>query len=160
MNLDEFGRPKLSEQALHCLLNPKKEYEKIDTYKGYTYCIWLNSAEGYRTVYVSIPETSSIYQKGVRDIDICFNTDIPYFSYAGKLKSLPGWFLSWDYHHEWDGVDFEAIRNSYLDMPEIAEELIEYAQIVRPNSNSSFASLSNVENTCKELIDEIISRNI
>jgi len=129
-------------------------FEKIDTYKGYKYAIWLNTRAGYRCGYVFIPEDSCIYNMFFRDIDITYVE----LTYSGKLKDINGWCIGWDHNHLWDGTDEEAIiQHNQGKTEDELYEMIEYARSFHDYGGySPVYSCSDVEKECFEVINEVI----
>ena len=137
------------------MLKPTEEYEIVSNYRNYQYAIWFNDVQGYRCGYVQIPETHPYYEMNYTDD----NLDISSvgLTFSGHIKGLSGWFIGWDHHHLWDGIDEEGIRNAHSDLSE--EELYEILEYARSMAGEPYGSVSytdDVENECYKVIDELI----
>lgn len=132
-----------------------QQYEIINIYRNYKYAVWFNTRQGYRCGYVKIPENHPLYEKFFGDIDL----DSVGLTFSGKLKGLDGWYIGWDHHHLWDGIDEDGIRkaNSTLSEDKL-EELLEYARDMAGEPYGSFANKDDVEAECQKVIDELISK--
>ena len=139
-------------------LQPTDEYEIIDTYKDYKYAVWFNDVLGYRCGYVKIPENHPFYEQPFMDIDI----DSIELTFSGRLKGLDGWFIGWDHHHIWDGIDEEGIKKAHSDLPKKElYELLEYARSMSGANYSYYETITyanGIEEECHMVIDEIISK--
>ena len=128
----------------------KFEYEVVDTYRGYKYVIYLNTRLGYRCGYVQIPNTHPLQEAFFGDVDISSVA----LTYSGKLKELDGFYFGWDHNHLWDGVDEDAIK---LHHPDKADQYIEEAESLH-EGYGRYYSKDDVEQECKALIDELLSK--
>ena len=124
------------------------DFEKVDSYKGYTYAIHLNDIRGFRCGYVEIEEAHPLYEVNFTDIDL----DCILLSYSGRLNAISGYFIGWDHNHIWDGVDTKAIRQYH---PDNAEDLIYEAICHKAECHGSHATLEEVEEECFAVIDEL-----
>lgn len=123
------------------------DFEKVDSYKGYTYAIYLNDMRGFRCGYVEIEEDHPLYEVKFTDIDL----DCISLSYSGRLNAISGYFIGWDHNHVWDGPDRDAIRRAH---PDNAEDLIEEALSLK-DSFCIMTTLEEVEKECFNVIDEL-----
>jgi len=98
-------------------------YEVVDKYKNYLYSVWFHDTQGYRCGYVQIPENHPFYEVHFTELD--FNS--VGLTFSGHIKGLNGWFIGWDHHHLWDGIDEEGIRKLHGNDPNI-EDILEYAR--------------------------------
>ena len=134
-------------------MKPTEEYEIVNTYKNYKYAVWFNDVQGYRCGYVQIPENHKFFEKSHRDCEI----DSVQLTFSGHIKCLDGWFIGWDHHHSWDGIDEEGIRKAHSDLPE--DKLEEMINIARSSSGDCYCLISytdDVEHECHRVIDELI----
>lgn len=131
------------------------QYEKVDTYRGYRYAVWLNAPYGYRCGYVEIPENHPFYLMPYRDFDD--EIESIGLTFSGRIKGLSGWFIGWDHHHYWDAIDEEAVLNYYKDLPEDQRyEKLEYAKSFVDYESIFVSYCDDVERECHNVIDEII----
>lgn len=134
-------------------MKPIEEYEIVNTYKNYKYAVWFNDVQGFRCGYVQIPENHKLFEKSHRDYEI----DSIQLTFSGHIKGLDGWFIGWDHHHSWDGIDEEGIRKAHSDLPE--DKLEEIINIARSSSGDGYCLISyadDVEHECHRVIDELI----
>lgn len=130
------------------------QYEKVDIYRGYKYAIWLNASYGYRCGYVELPENHPLYEKSFTDYDF----QQIQLTFSGHIKGLSGWFIGWDHHHIWDGIDEEAVLEYYKDLPESEQNVkLEYAKSFGNNEYGLVSYLEDVERECHDVIDYLIS---
>lgn len=130
-------------------------YELVDTYKDYKYAVYFNDVLGYRCGYVKIPETHPLFEIPFTEV----NLESVQLTFSGHIKSLSGWYIGWDHHHLWDGIDEEGIIKAHPDLPkEDLYKMIEYARSYC--SDYGYISYaSDVENECHNVINELIRRN-
>jgi hypothetical protein len=137
------------------MIKPTEEYEIVSNYRNYQYAIWFNDVQGYRCGYVQIPENHPYFEKEY--IDDLLNITSVGLTFSGHIKGLSGWFIGWDHHHLWDGIDEEGIRNAHSDLSkEELYEILEYARSMAGEPYGSVAYTDDVENECHKVIDELI----
>ena len=133
--------------------------EKINYYRGIRYAIVLNTRLGYRCGYVQIPENCPFYDMDLSDLEEKHDFVSIEPTFAGKIKMQSGYWVGWDHHHTYDGVDIEAIRKAH---PDKADEYINLAvqlQRVDDGDNiSNFATKNDVEQECYNFIEELIKK--
>ena len=135
------------------MLKPTEDYEVIGKYKGLQYAVYFHDVQGFRCGYVEIPEDHPLYGKYFGDID--FNTIG--LTFSGYIKHLNGWFIGWDHHHLWDGIDEEGIRKSHANLPENElEDILNYARSMTDDKYGLVSTTEDVEDECKQVIDEVI----
>lgn len=134
-------------------MKPTEEYEIVNTYKNYKYAVWFNDVQGFRCGYVQIPENHKLFEKSHHEYEI----DSIQLTFSGHIKGLDGWFIGWDHHHSWDGIDEEGIRKAHSDLPK--DKLEEIINIARSSSGDCYCLISyadDVEHECHRVIDELI----
>ena len=135
------------------MLKPTDQYEVIGKYKGLQYAVWFHDVQGFRCGYVEIPEDHPLYGKYFGDID--FN--IIGLTFSGHIKHLNGWFIGWDHHHLWDGIDEEGIRKAHANLPENElEDILNYARSMTDDEYGLVSTTEDVENECRQVIDEVL----
>ena len=127
-------------------------YEKVGNYRGIPYAVGININRGYRSGYVGIPENHKLYQVPHNKNNINLGIDM---DFSGYLKQLDGYFYGWDHNHIWDGVD-EGIIRQYCEDEEILPQLIREAWEYRENKNTRAASLEDVEDEIRSVIDKLL----
>lgn len=135
------------------IYKPTEDYELINKYKNYKYAIWFHDTQGYRCGYVQVPENHPLYKKSYMDLDIQSVS----LTFSGHIKQLDGWFIGFDHHHIWDGIDEDGICKIHGNDPNI-NDILEYARQMGGNSeyHSMFATMEDVEEECHRLIDELV----
>lgn len=128
------------------------DYEKIDVYKNYRYAIWFDKELGYRCGYVQIPDNHPLFEKFFGDIHLI---DVE-LTFGGKIKGLDGWFIGWDHHHLWEGIDVDSLKKVHInETEEKFNEIIEHAREMAGNSYGPYCTMDEVEEECHNVIDEI-----
>ena len=137
------------------MYNPTDQYELTGKYKGLQYVVWFNDTQGYRCGYVEIPENHPLYNKYFGDVDIEFTA--VGLTFSGKIKHFDGWFIGWDHHHIWDGIDEEGIRKAHTNLPENElENIIDYARSMAGGPYGIVSTTEDVEDECRRVIDEVL----
>ena len=95
-----------------------------------------------------------MYNKYFGDIAIEFTAvDL---TFSGKIKHFDGWFIGWDHHHLWDGIDEEGIRKAHTNLPENElENIIDYARSMAGEGRRVLTT-EDVEDECRRVIDEVL----
>lgn len=135
------------------IYRPTEDYEVTNKYKNYLYVVWFCDTLGYRCGYVQIPEGHPLYE--VRFTEIELNS--VGLAFSGHIKGLDGWFIGWDHHHLWDGIDEDGIRKIHGNDPNI-EDMLNHARSIGGCSDyyNPVATMEDVEEECHKVIDEVI----
>ena len=135
------------------MFKPTEDYEVIDKYKNYLYAVWFHDIQGYRCGYVHIPENHPFYEVSFTEL----NFNAVGLTFSGHIKGLNGWFIGWDHHHLWDGIDEDSIRKLHRNDPNI-EDILEYARAMSGDSEyyNIYATTEDVEAECHRVIEELI----
>lgn len=134
--------------------------EKINYYRGIRYAIVLNTRLGYRCGYVEIPENSPLYEKDlIESANLINSVEV---TFSGKLKHINGtWFIGWDHYHIYDGIDKDAIKKHYQNLPkDELYKIITNAIEMSGGSDGKIYYLNDVENECFETIDELLQKEL
>lgn len=130
-----------------------EEYEVISEYKGLQYAVWFNDVQGYRCGYVKIPEDHPYFEKKDDELNI---TSVG-LTFEGHIKGLSGWFIGWDHHHIWEGIDEEGIRKAHTNLSEDElETMLDYARVMAGDRYGFYSTKDDVEEECHRVIEELI----
>lgn len=128
--------------------------ELQNSYRGLNYIVCVNQELGYRCGYVSVPKDHPLYEKSFSS----YNFKPIMLTFSGHMRSFSNdWYIGWDHHHIYDGVDEVVVLEYFKDLPEDErEKKLTYAQSFINDPYNLVASKGDVERECEEVIDYLI----
>lgn len=134
----------------------EKEFE----YKG-LWCIVAMMDLGHRCGYVGVPKGHKYYGISHSDIEhiidchggLTFSSKYENENYPSK-EHTDLWWFGWDYAHFCDANDWESFEKNFDS--EIVEKRKLYRSLWDYDSDGTIAYIENVEQCCKNVVDQFL----